>query len=135
MADIERTFVPGAQTGFPTSNLYEYIIPASGSIAPNGTVVNFGRPYAAIAVTCNDASMIPSRALKARVARSAAGTVMPLWKANGEAEWVSGTLPTSGGFTFVLTHGFYVQKVQFEFNGTLTAGGTLFVSGYEPGIA
>lgn len=132
MATIERTNQPGEQTGFHCSPLLEFIVAASGSITP---AQNFDRPYAAIAVSCNDASGIPSRALMFRTARyEDAGTLNPLWKLNGPARFISGTLPTSGGFDFVVTDAFYVTQIQPEFTGTLTAACTLYISGYEPGI-
>lgn len=133
MAEIERTWQPGEQTGFHSSPVLEFIISTSGSIA---AAQSFDRPYAAIAVHCNDASGIPSRALKFRVARyGSAGTLNPLYKSNGSALYVSGTLPTSGGFDFVVPDAFYVTQIQPELSGTVTASCTLYISAYEPGIA
>ena len=131
MVDIERVRQPGEMTGFNCSDVKEYVVNGLGSIA---SPIDFDRPYAMFAISCNDASGIPSRTLKLRVARWSDGTLNPLWALNGSAEWQSGTLPTSGGFDFLVTNAAYATKLQPEFDGTVTGTTTLYISAYGPGI-
>lgn len=132
---INRQYQPGNSTGIYASDIFPYTV-ALGSLAGTiGNIVNLGRAYAGVVISCDDCSVIPSRTIGLKVAQTVdAGTLNDLWKADGSAIWASGTLPTSGGFHLYVIDAFFVAQVQPIFSGSVTGTVTLNISGYEPGI-
>lgn len=93
---------------------------ASGSAV---TPIDLGRAYAFIVVSCDDASHIPSTTtMTAQAASDDTGTVKPVYQQNGVAVWTSGTLPTSGGFRFVLPHAAFAQQLRFVLSNNASGG-------------
>lgn len=90
--------------------------------------------HALLRVSCDDAQYIPANTtLTAYVASDSTNQLNALWQENGAAVWTSGTLPTSGGFDFVLRHADGIQRIAFVLSNAANGGSVvLHVMGLDP---
>lgn len=110
----------------------------SGATGSAVTAVDLGRNYAFITVSCNDAQYIQAATtMTIKISRETANTNMnSLWKQDGSGAWTSGTLPTSGGFTFALPDAFGARHVQVILSQNSGAGSVVFtIRGFDPAVS
>ena len=104
----------------------------SGATGSAVTPIDLGRPYAFIVVSCDLATGIAAATtMTAQAAADSTGTVKPVYQQNMLAVWTSGTLPTSGGFRFVLPAAAFSQQLRFVLSQNSTGAVAIDVYGYD----
>jgi hypothetical protein len=122
------------EVGFGRSDRQPFTIP-NGADGSAVAAVDLERNYSFVAISCDDASGIPSGAvLSAEAADDDSGALNPLYMQDGSGEWQSGALPTSGGFRFWLGHVFGVQRLRLILSANTTDEVTLYVYGFDGGV-
>jgi hypothetical protein len=120
--------------GFGRSDQQTFTIPG-GANGAAVAAVDLARNYSFIVIACNDAAGIPaSTTLSAQVADDDSGALNPLYMQDGSAIWHSGTLPTSGGFRFLLSHAFGAQRLRLILSNNASASVTLHVYGFDGAV-
>lgn len=120
--------------GFGRSDRQTFTIP-NGADGSAVAAVDLQRNYAFIVVSCADASAIAAdTTLAAEAADDDSGALVPVYEQDGGAPWQSGTLPTSGGFRFWLTHAFGVQRLRLILSNSTTGAVTLYVYGFDGAV-
>lgn len=122
------------ETGFGRSDRQTFTIP-NGADGSAVAAVDLDRNYSFLVISCDDASNIPaSTVLSAEVADDDSGALNPLYMQDGSASWVSGTLPSSGGFRFWLSHAYGAQRIRLILSNTTTGAVDLHVYGFDGAV-
>jgi hypothetical protein len=122
------------ESGFGRSDQQTFTIPdsADGSAV---AAIDLARNYSFIVVSCDDASDIPANTtLSAEVADDDSGALNPLYMQDGSAPWASGSLPTSGGFRFWLSHAYGAQRLRLILSNNTTGAVDLHVYGFDGAV-
>lgn len=122
------------EAGYGRSDRQTFTI-LNGTDGSAVAAIDLVRNYSFIVVSCDDAANIPaSTTLSAEVADDDSGALNPLYLQDGGAAWGSGTLPTSGGFRFWLSHGYGVQRLRLILSNNTTGSVTLYVYGFDGAV-
>lgn len=122
------------EVGFGRSDRQTFTIPngANGSAV---AAVDLERNYSFVIVSCDDAAGIPAATtLSAQAADDDSGALNPLYMQDASAVWQSGTLPTSGGLRFWLSHGFGLQRLRLILSSNTTADVTFYIYGFDGAV-
>ena len=106
---------------------------ASGETDSN--IVDLGRNYSVLQIKCDDASNIDAdTTLGVEIGFDDDDTLADLWASGGSAIFASGTLPTSGTFTFDIPV-IGAQRVKIKLDTATSGGAAAFsVYGFGHGI-
>lgn len=89
--------------------------------------LDLGRRYAFLLVRVADAQYIQAATtMTAQVGAESDDTMIALYRAGASGAWQSGTLPTSGGFQFLLADAFGVRRIRFVLSQNSGAGSVAF---------
>jgi hypothetical protein len=120
--------------GFGRSDQKTFTI-GNGATGSAVAAVDLVRNFSFVVISCDDASGIPANTtLSAQAAEDDSGALNPLYMQDGSALWHSGTLPTSGGFRFLLSHAFGAQRLRLILSNSATASVTLHVYGFDGAV-
>ena len=122
------------EQGFGRSDRQTFTIP-NGADGSAVAAVDLARNYSFVVISCDDASDIPASTLMtAEVADDDSGALNPLYMQDGSASWVSGTLPTSGGFRFWLSHAYGVQRLRLILSNNTTGAVDFHIYGFDGAV-
>lgn len=131
MSDKGRVSSVGA--GYGRSDIESFVIP-SGETGANVNPVDLKRNYGFIVVRCENATGIASGTMSAQVGYASNDTLVDLYTRDMSSKWESMTLPTSGGFAFLLESAIGIQRIKFILSANSNAQLVFNVYGFDPAI-
>ena len=122
------------EVGFGRSDRQTFTIP-NGADGSAVAAVDLERNYSFVIISCDDASGITANTtLSAEAADDDSGALNPLYMQDGSAAWESGTLPTSGGVRFWLSHAFGVQRLRLILSNNASSDVTFYIYGFDGAV-
>lgn len=118
-----------SNVGFGMSEVQTYVIP---NLQTSGTQIDLGRPYAFIILMCANMTGVASGQLRLNVSPAEGIPLHALYEQNSATIWQSGTLPTSGTFTTLVTHAFGMRFIQPVLTANSDAQLTFKIIGFDP---
>lgn len=120
-----------SNVGFGMSEVKTYVIP---NLQTSGTQVDLGRPYAFIVIMCANMTGVASGQLRLNVSPIEGIPLHNLYEQNSATIWSSGTLPTSGTYSVLVTHAFGMRFIQPVLTANSDAELTFKIIGFDPVI-
>lgn len=117
--------------GFGMSEVKTYVIPNG---ATSGKQIDLGRPYAFIVIMCDDMAGVASGSLRLNVSPADGIPLHNLYEQNSATIWSSGTLPTSGTYSTLVTHAFGMRFIQPVLTANSDTELTFKIIGFDPVI-